>query len=47
MSDPNQLNCLCDWTGEPGANWRKRAWIALRARVHRWRHDRQRRRHAP
>ena len=24
MSDPNQLDCLCYWTGEPGASWRRR-----------------------
>ena len=41
MSDPNQLNCLCYWTGEPGASWRRRAWQTLRARAHRLRHDRQ------
>lgn len=33
MSDPNQLDCLCYWTGEPGASWRRRAWMGLRARA--------------
>lgn len=21
MSDPNQLDCLCRWSGEPGTSW--------------------------
>ena len=25
MSGPNHLSCLCHWTGEPEASWRRRA----------------------
>lgn len=38
MSDPSQLPCLCEWTREPGRNWRHNAWTGLKARIHRWRH---------
>ena len=44
MSDPNQLSCLCEWSGEAGASWRRQALMGVRARVHRWQHNRQRRR---
>jgi hypothetical protein len=42
MTDPEGLRCLCYWTGTPGQDWRRRTWTSLRARAHRWRHDRNR-----
>jgi hypothetical protein len=42
MTDPEGLRCLCYWTGTPGQDWRQRTLTLLRARAHRWRHNRAR-----
>jgi hypothetical protein len=43
MTDPEGLRCLCYWTGTPGQDWRQQTLTLLRARAHRWRHNRARR----
>jgi deazaflavin-dependent oxidoreductase (nitroreductase family) len=42
MMGPDELNCLCYWTGEPGQSWRAHAWKSLHAKIHRYRHQRHR-----
>lgn len=40
MIGVDDLTCLCAWAGEPGNTWRKHFWTAVRARLHKLRHQR-------